>query len=207
MVNHKRVARIMRANSWQCQKRKVFITTTAADPNLPAFENKIRDLKVTGINQVWLADLTAIRIQAGFAYLALVMDAYSRRIVGWALSQRKEESLTKMALTLALRRRKPKPGWIHHSDRGAQYAASSYVSLVTGNGGIMSMSAKGNPYENSLMERCIRTIKWEEVKLCEYESFEEALARLEDFIERVYNGQRIHSSLGYKTPVEFEAGR
>lgn len=205
LINHKKISRIMRENSWQCRPKSQWIVTTEADPKYPIFENKIKGLNISGINQVWVADLTAIRIQGAFAYLALVVDVYSRKIIGWALAWQKTEDLTKAALKMALERRKPKPGWIHHSDRGAQYASGYYVALVKAGGGIMSMSAKGNPYENSIMERCIRTIKWEEVKLCEYQSLNEAYERLEYFIEKVYNQERLHSSLGYKTPDEFEA--
>lgn len=205
VVNHKRVARLLRQNHWQCRSRKDWIVTTEVDPANPVFPNRIKEVKIVRINQVWVADITAIRIQGELAYLAVVLDAYSRKIIGWALSWQKTEDLTLTALKIALRRRRPPPGWIHHSDRGAQYTCGYYVNLVKSNGGVMSMSAPGNPYENAIMERCMGTIKREEVKLTEYESLAEAYERLEYFIETVYNRKWLHSSLGYKSPVEFEA--
>ena len=204
VVNHKKVERIMKENGWQCRPRRRRIITTDPDPNSLVYKNKIKELKITNINRVWVADLTSIRIQGGFGYLALIVDICSRKIVGWALAHHKEDELTKTALRMALKRRNPKAGWIHHSDQGAQYAAGEYVHLVKSHRGTMSMAAKGNPYENAIAERCIRTIKWEEANLSEYRSLGEAYERLEYFIETVYNKERLHASLGYKTPTEFE---
>lgn len=194
----------MRENGWQCRPQHKRAITVESDHDCPIYENKIKGLAISRINQVWVADLTNIRIQGGFGYLALIVDAYSRKIIGWALANQKDEDLTQAALKMALERRKPEPGWIHHSDRGMQYADGSYVQMVRSHGGIMSMTAKGNPYENSIIERCIRTIKWEEVNLSEYQSLAEAYEGLEYFIETVYNRERLHSALGYKTPTEFE---
>ena len=179
LINHKRSPGLCRKIPGSADPKANGLSPPRLTPNTQSLKNKIKGLNISGINQVWVADLTAIRIQGAFAYLALVVDVYSRKIIGWALAWQKTEDLTKAALKMALERRKPKPGWIHHSDRGAQYASGYYVALVKAGCGKMSMSAKGKPYENSIMARYIRTIKREEVKLCEYQSITEAYQRLE----------------------------
>jgi putative transposase len=155
--------------------------------------------------EAWVADLTYIRLPTGFVYLAAILDAYSRRCIGWALSRWIDTDLTLAALAMALTRRQPPVGLIHHSDRGVQYASGDYVARLEAAGARISMSATGNPYDNAKAESFFKTLKYEEVYLKEYRTFEEALMNLEAFIEDVYNRKRLHSSLGYLPPVEFEA--
>lgn len=159
---------------------------------------------MTGINQAWAADITYIRLPQEFVYLAVLLDAYSRRVVGWALSRRIDSELALAALERALPEREPAPGWIHHSDRGVQYACGAYVKRLEAVGAQISMSAKGTPRENAQAERFFRTLKEEEVYLQEYASLEEAERAIGHFIEAVYNEKRLHSALGYRPPTEFE---
>ncbi len=204
-VNHKRVLRVMREESLLCQLKRRFVPTTDSGHGWRTYPNLLRDTMFDAPDQAWIADITYIRLPTAFIYLAAVLDAYSRRCIGWALSRWIDTALTLAALTMALTTRQPAPGLIHHSDRGVQYASGDYVTALEAVGARISMAARGNPYENAQAESFFKTLKYEEVYLKEYRSFEEAEANLERFIEDVYNTKRLHSSLGYLPPVEFEA--
>ena len=199
-----RVLRYMREAGLLCRRRRAFKTTTDSDHDLPVFPNLTRDLTVTTINQLWVADITYIQLPRGFAYLAVLLDAFSRRVIGWALDRQMMTELPLAALQMALNRRVVKPGLIHHSDRGKQYAAAAYVSLLVKHQIRPSMSRPGNPYDNPQAERVIRTIKYDEVYLSDYQTLIEARTSIGHFIEEVYDRKRLHSVLGYKTPFEFE---
>jgi transposase InsO family protein len=204
LVNHKRVARLMRESDLCCKTKRKWLATTDSRHGFRVYPNLYRDARPTGINQVWVADLTYIRLLLEFAFLAVILDAFSRRVVGYALSRRLDASLTLAALTTALEERRPSPGCIHHSDRGVQYACDAYVALLTQAGFHISMSRRGNPFDNAQAESFFKTLKHEEVNLTQYRNFEEAAACLPVFIEEVYNRERLHSALGYVSPVEFE---
>lgn len=205
LVNHKRVSRIMQKNSLQCRvKKKWWIQTTDSNHRFRIYPNQIRKLKMKRINQVWVADITYIRLLTEFVYLAVIMDLYSRKIIGWALSKSLEAELACAALKMAIDDRKPAEGCVHHSDRGVQYASKAYVDILKKAGFRISMSRKGNPYDNAAMESFMKTLKQEEVYLWEYRTMDDAVERLPQFLENVYNQKRRHSSLDYKSPVEFE---
>jgi putative transposase len=204
-VNHKRVLRIMREESLLCQLKRRFVPTTDSAHAFGRYPNLIRDLEIDGLDQVWISDITYVRLPASFCYLAAILDAYSRRCVGWHLSRFIDTRLTLLALEMALASRRPAPGLIHHSDQGVQYASSEYVARLQEAGVLISMAAVGNPYENAKAESFFRTLKMEEVYLKDYRGFEEAQQNIAEFIEEVYNQKRLHSSLGYLPPVEFEA--
>jgi putative transposase len=204
-VNHKRVLRIMREESLLCHLKRRFVPTTDSQHGYRRYPNRIKDLTIERLDQVWVADITYIRLPTAFCYLAAILDACSRRCVGWALSKWIDTELALAALERALWTRRPQPGLIHHSDQGVQYASRDYVNRLEAAGIEISMAAKGNPYENAQAERFFRTLKTEEVYLKEYQSFDEARANLGSFIEDVYNVKRLHSALGYRPPSEFEA--
>lgn len=204
-VNHKRILRVMRQESLLCQLKRRFVATTDARHDGPIYPNLLRGADLTGLDQAWVADITYIRLPTTFAYLACILDAFSRRCVGWHLSRFIDTQLTLDALNQALADRRPAPGLIHHSDRGVQYASAAYVARLTAAGARASMSARGNPYENARAESFFKTLKREEVYLKEYRTFEEAQNNVAQFIEEVYNTKRLHSSLGYRPPAEFEA--
>jgi transposase InsO family protein len=205
VVNHKKVLRLMRESDLLCQARRKWVRTTDSKHGLPIYKNLVKDLRITGINQVWLADITYIRINRGFVYLAAVLDAFSRKVIGYAVSRSIDTSLVLEALKMAIVSRKPGTGVIHHSDRGVQYASLEYTSELKQHGFQISMSGKGNPYDNATMESFIKTLKHEEVYLYEYETLSDVETRLPYFIEQVYNLKRLHSSLGYRSPVWYEA--
>jgi putative transposase len=205
-VNHKRVLRIMREESLLCHLKKRFVVmTTNSRHGFPVYPNRLAGLVLTAPDQAWVADLTYIRLRSAFVYLACILDAFSRRCVGWHLWRDMTTQLTLAALRRAIEQRDPPPGLIHHSDRGVQYASHDYVEQLKQIDAQISMSSVGNPYDNAKAESFFKTLKLEEVYLKEYESFADAEANLEEFIEQVYNTKRLHSSLGYVPPAEFEA--
>lgn len=206
-VNHKRVRRILREDNLLCLRRRKFVVTTDSNHSRPVYPNLAGEMTLTGIDQLWVADITYIRLETEFVYLAVVLDAYSRRVLGWALDRTLEDDLALAALRMALEMRSPAPGLVHHSDRGVQYASDDYTDLLKQRGVNISMSRKGNPYDNAACESFMKTLKYEEVYRQEYRDLAEARASIERFIEKVYNQQRLHSALGYRPPVEFERVR
>lgn len=204
-VNHKRVLRIMRDQSWLCRMLRRGRRTTQSGHGLAVYPNLLKPTEITGLNQVWVADITYIRLPTEFVYLAAILDAHSRRVIGWNLSRKLDVSLTLTALEAALVARPIDPGVIHHSDQGVQYAASEYVAQATAAGMRLSMSRRGCPLDNARMESFFRTLKVEQVYLTEYLDFDDAYAQIGRFVEDVYNRRRLHSSLGYVPPAEFEA--
>jgi putative transposase len=204
-INEKRIRRVVKKYGLFPVFWKTFkVQTTQSDHNLPVFPNHLQGVKETTINQVWVADITYIRISACFVYLASILDRFSRKVIGWALSKRLDRELSLQALRIALEQRNPPAGCIHHSDRGVQYACWDYVNLLREKGFKISMSRTANPYDNAHAESFFKTLKYEEVHLFNYETLGEVLQRLPYFIEEVYNKKRLHSSIGYVPPEEFE---
>ena len=205
-VNHKRVLRVMQEESLLCQLKKRFVVhTTNSRHGFPIYPNVLAGTQLVAPDQAWVADFTYIRLRSAFVYLACLLDAFSRRCVGWHLSREMSTQLTSRALQHAIAKRHPAPGLIHHSDRGVQYASREYVEQLLAIGATISMSAVGNPYDNAKAESFFKTLKQEEVYLKDYHSFEDAENNLTEFLEEVYNTKRLHSSLGYVPPAEFEA--
>jgi transposase InsO family protein len=204
VINHKRVLRLMRQDNLLCLRRKRFVATTDSRHSLPVYPNLARDIKPSRINQLWVADLTYIRLRDEFVYLAVLLDAFSRRVIGWALGRTLRAELALSALTMALRQRNPPAGLVHHSDRGVQYASHEYSGLLAARQIRISMSRKGNPYDNAACESFMKTLKYEEVYRTEYRDLADAYAQIGVFLERIYNQQRLHSALGYLPPAEFE---
>jgi putative transposase len=203
-VNHKRVYRLMREDNLLCLRRRKFVVTTDSAHHLPVYPNLARERTRTGLDQLWVADITYIRLRAEFVYLAVILDAYSRRVIGWALARTLEDTLTLGALRMALEQRRPAPGLVHHSDRGVQYASGDYTDLLHTQGIVISMSRKGNPYDNAIAESFMKTLKYEEVFREDYRDLSQAHAGIGRFLEQVYNQKRLHSALGYRPPAEFE---
>jgi putative transposase len=204
VVNHKRVLRLMREDNLLALQRKQFVMTTDSNHRLEIALNLARHMKLTAVNQLWVADITYIRLSREFVFLAIVMDAYSRKVVGWDLSRSLSSGLALRALKQAIAMRQPSPGLVHHSDRGAQYASREYVELLEKHQMVASMSRPGNPYDNARCERFMQTLKQEEINAGAYRDLEHLRENLGDFIERYYNRKRLHSALGYRTPEEFE---
>jgi putative transposase len=201
LANHKRVARIMREDNLLPRQ---FVVTTDSNHELEVYLNLARRMKLSGIDQLWVADITYIRLRAEFVYLALILDAFSRKVVGWALERTLTSRLAIAALEQAIAKRQPRPGLIHHSDRGVQYASGEYVAVLNQHQMFPSMSRPANPYDNASCESFIKTLKREEIYANSYENLEHLRANIEIFIEQYYNQQRLHSALGYRSPEEFE---
>ena len=204
VVNHKRVARLMREDNLLAFQPRAWVRTTDSDHELKVYLNLAVRMKLSGINQLWVADITYIRLRTEFVYLAVVLEAWSRKVVGWALGRSLAAELTVSALQQAITQRQPLPGLVHHSDRGAQYACRDYVSLLESHGMLPSMSRPANPYDNASCESFMRTLKREEINANTYRDLEDLRAHIEEFIERYYNRIRLHSALGYLPPEEFE---
>jgi transposase InsO family protein len=204
-VNPKRVYRLMREDNLLCVRRRKFVITTDSNHSRRIYPNLARESVLTGVNQRWIADITYIRLLEEFVFLAAILDAFSRRVVGWALDRYLDDELTLTALRMALKNRSPSPGLVHHSDRGSQYASRDYIALLEANQVRISMSRKGNPWDNAACESFMKTLKYEEVYRNEYRDLAEARASIGEFLEKVYNQRRLHSSLGYVPPAEFEA--
>jgi putative transposase len=204
MVNRKRVLRIMREDHLLAVQPRSFVSTTDSDHELEVYLNLASRLTLTGINQLWVADITYIRLQAEFVYLAVILDAYSRKVVGWALDRTLAARLPLQALQNAIASRQPPPGLVHHSDRGIQYACGDYVRMLRKYQIIPSMSRPANPYDNASCESFIKTLKREEIYANTYRDLEDLRANIEEFIDRYYNPRRLHSALGYRSPEEFE---
>lgn len=204
-VNGKRILRVMRKYDLFRRMKRRFIRTTDSDHGFRVYPNLLKGLEVTDVNQVWVSDITYIRILTGFVFLAVMLDVFSRRVVGWALAKCIDHHLTLDALRMGLRIRRPRAGLIHHSDQGVQYACTEYVNELQDHEVCISMSDKGNPYDNAYAEAFFKTLKNEEVHLWEYESFADVVERIPEFIEEVYNRKRVHSGIQYLPPEEFEA--
>ena len=206
VINRKVVLRLLREDNLLCLRRRAFVATTDSKHRFTVYPNLARDLVLTDINQLWVADITYIRLPRAFIYLAAILDAYSRRCIGWALARSIDARLPLTALKMALQTRSFRPGQLtHHSDQGVQYACYDYVQVLEQHQIIISMSRPGTPYDNAKAERFMRTLKYEEVYLNDYDTFAEVLSSMEHFIEAVYNHKRLHSALGYLPPAEFEA--
>ena len=205
VVNHKRVLRLMREDNLLGIEPKSFIATTDSDHDQPIYLNLARRMKLTAINQLWVADITYIRLRQEFVYLAVVLDVFSRKVVGWALDRTLTTRLPLLAVQRAITLRQPAAGLVHHSDRGVQYASQQYTELLQIHGILPSMSRPGNPYDNAFCESFIKTLKREQIDVHKYKYLDELNAHLEEFIEQYYNRLRLHSALGYKSPDEFEA--
>jgi transposase InsO family protein len=203
-VNRKRVLRLMRADNLLCLRKRRFVHTTNSDHRLPIYPNLVPELRVTKCDQLWVSDITYIRLGREFIYLAVVLDAFSRRVIGWALERSLETELALGALRMALSARTVTAELVHHSDRGVQYASADYTALLKEQHIRISMSRRGNAYDNAQAESFMKTLKYEEVYLREYETMTEARASISHFLEAVYNQKRLHSALGYLPPVEFE---
>ena len=203
-INHKRVLRLMRSDNLLGVRRRKFIFTPDSRHGLPIYSNLVEGMVVTSIDQLWVADITYIRLQLEFVYLAVLLDAFSRRCLGWALRRSLEAALALEALRMALRHRRPKPGLVHHSDRGVQYASQDYAAELRQHGIRISMSRTASPYDNAQAESFIKTLKYEEVYRTEYRSLEDARVSIGEFLEKIYNRERLHSALGYRPPLEFE---
>ncbi len=205
-ANHKRVLRIMRQDNLLCVRKRFTPLTTNSNHNYPVYPNLAKDITVTGLNQLWVADITYIRLLQEFVYLAVILDLFSRRVIGWELSRNIDTQLALNALDMAITDRK-QFGFtelIHHSDQGVQYASTAYVETLKENGIRVSMSRKGNPYDNAFAESFMKTLKNEEVNMKEYETYNDAYNNIKEFIEEVYNAKRLHSGIGYLPPNEFE---
>lgn len=205
VVNHKRVLRQMREDNLLSIRRRRFVVTTDSGHGWRTYPNLARSMVVTAMNQLWVADITYVRLQQEFIYLAVIVDVYSRRVVGWSLSRQLDSEFAEQALESAMSQRQPLAGLVHHSDRGIQYACGNYVKRLESRGITISMSRPGNPYDNAWAESFMKTLKVEEVDGRRYRHFADAKSSIGEFIEEIYNQQRLHSALDYRSPIEFEA--
>ena len=203
-VNHKRVRRILREDNLLCLRKRKFVVTTDSQHDFHVYPNLARRCTLTSVNQLWVADITYIRLEDEFVYLAVILDAHSRLVIGWALERTLESSLTLSALRMALARRGAPPGLIHHSDRGVQYACGDYTALLREHGIQISMSRKANPWDNAKCESFMKTLKHEQVHRVEYRNLAAARRGIGTFLEKTYNTKRLHSALGYRPPAEFD---
>ena len=206
LVNHKRVARLMRDDNLLAVQPRAFVTTTASEHELDVYLNLARRLTLTGINQLWVADITYIRLRTEFIYLAVILDGFSRKVVGWALDKTLATRLPLAALQQAITSRRPPPGMVHHSDRGIQYASGAYVQLLRQHHMVPSMSRPANPYDNASCESFLKTLKREEIYANTYRDLDHLRTNMAAFIDHYYNRTRLHSALGYRPPEEFERG-
>ncbi len=203
-IGETRLRRILKEGGLLIKPKKRYVVTTQSDHDCLVYPNLIQEMTIDGINQVWAGDITYIRIANGFIYLAVLLDLYSRKVIGWAISKKIDRKLTLDALNMAIRRRKPPKGVIHHTDRGVQYLCNDYVDRLSENGFHLSCSGKGNPYDNAWSESFMKTLKYDEIYMGSYDTYLEVIENLPKFIDEVYNKKRLHSSLGYLPPEEFE---
>jgi len=204
MVSPKKVRRLMQHDNLVAIRRRKFVVTTDSGHRFRVHPNLAQHLELTDIDQLWVADLTYLRLEQEFAYLAVVLDGYSRRVIGWELGRSLEGRLTLNALEKAITARQPRPGLVHHSDQGIQYASQSYVDRLESCGAVLSMSRPGSPWENGKCESFIKTLKHEELEARQYRTIEELHAHVTEFIDQIYNVKRLHSALAYRSPLEFE---
>ena len=204
-VARKRVARLMQEDNLIALSQRKYVVTTDSEHDLQVYLNLAARMEITAVNQLWVADITYIRLRRHFVFLAVILDAYSRRVLGWCLARSLHSELAQTALKKAIELRHPKAGLVHHSDRGVQYASREYTDLLAAHGIIPSMSRPGNPWDNASCESFLKTLKREEVYCREYKDYDDLNQHLEAFIEEYYNRQRLHSALGYRSPLEFES--